>query len=188
MSLDDRLAAARAEDSQLRSGLAVDDFWAAVLDELYRYFASRFTRADADDLVQQSLDVVLRKIQSYQRTGPDSFARWLQAIAHNKALAQREQPQRERARIDVLCGQPRPSPLFSPHSWVLLHERSALLEQHKHELPDHERRALEHELRGEEDRLLAEREGVALATVRTRRRRARRRVAGSIAEERRTPS
>lgn len=188
MSLDDRLAVARAEDPKLRSGPAVGEFWAAVLDDLYGYFASRFTGADADDLVQQCLDVVLSKIQDYQPTGLDSFARWLRAIARNKALAWNEQPLRERARTNLLLGQPRPSPLFSPPSWVLLHERSELLQRHKGSLPDHEQRALDHALRGGDDRSLAEREGIALATVRTRRRRARRRVAGSIAEERRTPS
>lgn len=187
MSLDDRLAAARAEDPELRVGPAVTEFWEAVVDELYRCFSSRFPRADADDLVQQSVDVVLKKIHTYQRTGPDSFVRWLRVIARNKRNAWTEQPLREQARVNELLGQPRPTPLFSPPSWVLLRERSELLEQHKRELPEHEQRALEHELRGEDDRVVAEQEGIALSTVRARRRRARQHVAGSIADERRTP-
>lgn len=187
MTLDELLAAARVEDPTVRVGASADAFWSAVLAELRRFFAGRVPSYDADELVQDCVDVVLRRLDEYQPRGHDTFVRWLRVIAANHHLAWQRAPQRERMRKAKLLAQPSATPLLSPSGWALLRERGGLLEEHKQRLPAHELRALEHELSGGDDRALARREGVALPTVRSRRWRARVHVARSIAGERRTP-
>jgi RNA polymerase sigma factor (sigma-70 family) len=186
MTLDDLLDAARIEDPNLRIGRASDAFWAATLNELYCFLSERFSRADADELVQITLDAVLDGIAKYRAYGPDSFVHWLRVIAARKAKAFRRKPAVERARLQRLTQSP-PTPQLSPPSWLLQRERGRLLEQHIPRLPDKQRQALEHQLEGRPDRTLARREGVTTPTVRSRRGRARKSLIRSIDADRRSP-
>jgi RNA polymerase sigma factor (sigma-70 family) len=183
MDLDEALRALRAEEPKAR-----EQFGRALRTELQRFFSNCFGPIDAHELTQATCVVVLEKLDRFESRGPGSFERWVYKIAANKARVRRQSPTREAARQGkLLAHQAMVSPLNSPTTWMLRRERLELLEHCKPNLPDHERRALEHALAGGDERSLAEQEGIAEATARSRKHRAKVHIVELLAVSRKTP-
>lgn len=154
--------------------------------DLRCYFAARCKETDAEDLVQSTLEVIWRKLPEFEPQHPDSFRRWVLAIAAREAKSACNRRRRELELGGDLPGTP--AALDRRQSSELLwRERAELVRAELEELDDRHRRALEHELAEGDLRAFAAQEGISPETVRTRRFKARTCVRCGIDSRRRTP-
>lgn len=101
------------------------------LDSLYRPFIARILRydsglrqADAEDLVQEVMTVLVGKVAGFERQRTGSFRRWLREITHHcvQAYRKKQRPAADCSRLDQLA---------DPHSdlsklWDEEHDRHVL--------------------------------------------------------------
>ena len=150
------------------------------------YFLACFDKHDADELRQRTILVVLQKFDSFEHRGAGSFRGWVMRIAHLEALSRRRDPVREQHNLSRLAELPLRSTL-TPVSRVLMLELQALLSQCLARLPELEREAVLWGLEGRDDHELAQRYGVTVRAIRTRRFRGRRSLIELMRAAQKTP-
>jgi RNA polymerase sigma-70 factor (ECF subfamily) len=159
--------------------LAVHESW------LRRVVASRLGEPQAVDEVMQ--DVALAAVAQHSPLhNPARVAVWLYRLAVRHVLIYRRKAGRRRGLIDRYAARSGIGELDatpSPLAWLLLDERQKLVQDALHRLPDRDAELLilKH-AEGFSARELADRLGVAVATVETRLHRARRRLRAELAE------
>ncbi len=166
MDLDELVLAARAGDANATRVLG-----RLLTRELQRFYARSIAKADAEDLGQIALLVVLRKLPQFEVDPRRPFLSWVRGIARLE-LQEEYRRQKRRARLAGQLAHITRTPPISFGSWVLRAERLELVEQALAELDSPYRRIVEVDLEGGDLDELAAREGVTRGALRTRRRRA----------------
>jgi RNA polymerase sigma factor (sigma-70 family) len=152
---------------------------------LRRVVASRLHEAQAVDEVMQ--DVALAAVSQHSPLqNPARAAVWLYRLAVRHVLLYRRKTGRQRSLVDRYAARKAASEIDaspSPLGWLVHDERQQLVQQALRRLPprDAELLILKH-AEGYGARELAERLGVAVATVETRLHRARRRLRAELAD------
>ena len=169
-------------------------------DELDRYLRRYFWPLgdELDDVLQNTLAVLHRKLAQFVPNGPRSFVRWARGMARFEA---KEAMRKRRRRGDLqvrAAARTVGSPGTGLSSRILKRQRLALVREQVGSLSPSHRRVLEDELAGGDAEAYAERERLAVATVRTTRWLARKRLQSLVLArleqeagpklERRTPS
>lgn len=144
----------------------------ALSRELRHYFSRRFGPSDAEDLAQTTFAVIWAKWAVFEPRGPDSFRRWVFAIATREAKAARRVQQLRAGRFVKPEGSHR-APGTSPSAHARGLEFAERVRDELEQLNDDYRRAIESEVAEGDLRDFAAVEGVAPGTVRTRRHRGR---------------
>jgi len=152
---------------------------------LRRVVASRLNEAQAVDEVMQ--DLALAAVAQHSPLhNPARAAVWLYRLAVRHVLLYRRKTGRQRSLVDRYAARKAVSAIDaspSPLGWLVRDERQQLVQQALRRLPprDAELLILKH-AEGYAARELAERLGVAVATVETRLHRARRRLRAELAD------
>jgi RNA polymerase sigma-70 factor (ECF subfamily) len=163
--------------------------WGSTFSEhdrwLRRVVASRLGEAQAVDEVMQ--EVALAAVAQRARlNNPARVAVWLYRLAVRHVLLYRRRTGRQRCLVDRYAARRRPSDIDrspSPLGWLVHDERQQLIEDALRQLPprDAELLILKY-AEGLRARELAERLGVAVATIETRLHRARVRLRAELAQ------
>lgn len=93
VDLDEVIRAARGGDPDARSSLAR---W--MFAELSRFFLKCFEHEDTAELIQDTIEVVFKKLHKFEPSDPDSFRRYVIKIAAIEAMAKSRKRHRELAR------------------------------------------------------------------------------------------
>lgn len=136
-----------------------------IAPKLRRFFVSRYSRFDADDLVQDTIFIVWEKLPNFELRSEAAFMSWLRKIATYVGLAALRQHKHERNLARAL-GQVERTPSTRQSSRL---DRAARLEQVLREvdkLPQSYRRAVENMLDDGDARDLAERAGIEWVSAR----------------------
>ncbi len=137
-------------------------------EELTRLFARSFPDADAQDLSQITLMIIERKLPRFEPDAKRPFMSWVRAIARTQLKEDLRQLKRRMRLVREFAMIPeRPQTRLS--SRLRRIELLEIIEDELAKLDSRFRRAIEHHLAGGSDAELAEREGIKLTTVRTRR-------------------
>lgn len=166
MDLDELVLAVRGGDSR-----AWNELGPRLIAELGPYFQRWFAEADARDLTQDTLVVVVRKLPEFKVDAKRPFRRWVRSIAHTQIKeAFRQQGRRDRLAHEL--AEARWTPPTSPTGRYAQTESLALVVEALDEIADRYRRAIEHDLQDGDPHDFARRERIERGSVRTRRRRA----------------
>lgn len=172
MTLDETLRElrdARARGHEFRARRLDAKFWVEVIEQLRRGTPRRHRAADRDDIVQLALIVVIRRIDDYVQTAPDSLERWLRVIAGNTTRAWERMTAHERAQLGTLVQRAVSSSIVTPTTRLGLREARSQLTRLLPKLRSHEIRLVHHDLADGDDSDLARSEGVAVGTIWSRR-------------------
>lgn len=146
--------------------------WKALLPrlhrELRRYFQRDFDESTTDELMQRTVAILIDKLPGFD--ADESLRQWVFGVARN----QRRMEYQSRTRTQALDGLtvilwP---PNTSPSARVYAKEARAMLLEEIEKLPPHYRAIVENDLSGGDTKEFAERQNIAVKTVRTRRFRA----------------
>ncbi|WP_181197808.1 RNA polymerase sigma factor [Enhygromyxa salina] len=181
MKLDELIHAARAGDPRAYTELGI---W---LNRVLRsFFSNNFSDTEIDDLVQQTCEDTLRKLDTFESSGAAEFRKWVLKAASFEAKTKTRERHREWARKQTLYART-VTPELSPASSIYDREWHEAFARCLAQLPEHERQAVQHWLDGADDAELAEREGISVKTVWTRRHRGRHRLGELLKLALRTP-
>ncbi|EDM79580.1 hypothetical protein PPSIR1_21169 [Plesiocystis pacifica SIR-1] len=178
----DRLYSEFADNSERRG--PKEALGAGLNHWLHHYFAQRFGKTVAEDLAQTAAETVWRLIPTFEPEHPEAFGRWVNRIARILVMREWKRRQAERRNAASLLEHNLGT---SPSSGVERLEHARMLESEMNRLQSPLRRAVEDQLRGGDVASFARRHGLPEATVRTHRRRGRKRLQQRIAARRRTP-
>jgi RNA polymerase sigma factor (sigma-70 family) len=162
MSLDDLLEAVRAGEPHAERAL-----FRKLRLELLPYFRRRGDPSDVEDLVQQTLEIVVRELVNFEPQGPRAFRSYVFTVAHNRLLTHRQRlarHRRERDEPDIWAAEPEPS----PSDFTLWHEQFTLVRAALAVIKSTFRRAVESRLQEQSAREFADAEQIRLGTVRSR--------------------
>lgn len=174
MSLDDQLIAMRAGAPGARGRLAD-----SIVDVLEAYFRSRRLHGDFDDLLQDTLVVVLAKIDTFEPTRPGAFEHFVLGVARNKLLVARRRWARE-GLARVVSPPWHALGELGLTTKVARRELLELIEDAVAELRTLDRRTIRAWLDEQDWQAWAEREAVPRTTLRTRLHRALARLRGVL--------
>lgn len=180
MDINELLRAARDEESGAWSRLM-----RPLTSELRRYFEQIFDDADAKDLAQHSVAIVFDKLPGFQPDEAQLMA-WVIGIAHHVALDEFRARSR-RIKIEDAVREVQLTPGPSPSSDLECLERLRLAQSELPSLPDHLRSVIEHDLADGEPEAFANKEGIAQATIRSRRHRAHKLLGERVRQRSKTP-
>jgi DNA-directed RNA polymerase specialized sigma24 family protein len=153
-------------------------------EKLRRYFEQNFDDADAKDLAQHSVAIVFVQLPGFR---PDeSLMAWVIGIAHKLALNEFRARSR-RIRIEDAMREVQLLPGPSPSSDLECLERLRLAQSELPSLPDHLRSVIDHDLADGEPEAFANKEGIAQATIRSRRHRAHKLLGERVRQRSKTP-
>lgn len=170
-----RLAAAARGDRAARAELL--ERYGPSLWALCRRLAD-----DPEDAYQDAWERVLGVLDRFDPTGPASLKTWLHTVVH-RALIDRHRRASARGTVIELADVVSPDP--GPEGRLAAHRRAQALERALSELSDaHRRVVLMHHVAGQPLEAIAEAEGVALGTVKSRLHRARAELAARLEGER----
>ncbi|EDM74986.1 hypothetical protein PPSIR1_19047 [Plesiocystis pacifica SIR-1] len=166
MSLDDLLRSLRAGEANAEQRL-----YRELRLELLSYFRRRVSKEDAEDLVQQTLEVIAAELDRFEPQGPRAFRSFAFSVAYNRLRTHRRKvalrrQEREAPGTWVADAEP------SVPEVMLWRERRLLLREALGRLRSTYRRAIESRLRDDSPGAVAEAEGIALASLRGRVRKA----------------
>lgn len=178
MSLDELLRAFREGKSRAEHRL-----FRRLNIELLRYFKRRVNLPDAEDLTQQTLEIIARELGDFEPEEERSFRSFVFAIAHYRLLSHRKLGRRGSEPPGRWVAAPDPI----PDDVTLIEEQATLVRRAMATIKTSFRRALESRLREEEPRVFAASEGIKTNTVRSRVHRAITLVAMEIQAQRKTP-
>lgn len=159
----------------------------AIDDRLHRYFAARVDEQWAGDLVQEANETVWRKLPSFAAQHEQAFSRWVVSIARMLVMRVRQRGLPRSAQVVEFDSLDFVNPGTGPSTALRRRERARVLESELRHLATPQRRALVDQLEGGDVRSFAAREGLALTTVRTHRRRGRQRVQARVVRRVQTP-
>lgn len=164
MDLEQLVDAYRRDQPSARRQLGV---------ELYRIilpvFRGRFDEVDVEDLVNDTVGVVLRDLGKYENRGPGSFRAWVRTIARNRRLAfAKDQGKALRRHQEPDEFELMPTLEPGPRERVHWRERLMAVRDAWELIDPVFRAALEHLVAGGDPVELAEQEGVKPHTIRTR--------------------
>ena len=161
MRLESLLRAARAGQPRAWAQLAK-----SLSEELHAYFRRRVSDEDAKDLAQSAVLVALEKLSTLE--SEVSLEGWIVGVARNlQREEKRSQDRRNRLRdgLAAVADVTRTRPSSAARRAQLIR----ILKEEIEKLSDKMREVLEHELADEDPRTIADRDGIAQSTVRSRR-------------------
>ena len=168
MSLDKLFRAAKGGEPQAKERL-----FKQLRLELIPYFRRRVIADDVDDLVQETLEIILREFDEFEPRTPRGFRSYVLQTALNRVRSHRRKigsRQREEHELSLqLLVAPAREP--SPEEVTLAEQRGALLRGAFEVLRTTLRRALEGRLGEEPPQALADGEGLEPVSMRGRVRR-----------------
>lgn len=137
--------------------------------ELLRYFSRWFVREDAKDLTQITMLAIVEALPNFEPK--KSLRGWVFGIARNQAHDALHDLYRMRALCDAVERLPvAPEPSLS--SELARVELRGIAVEEVEQLPEHLRAVIENDLDSGDAQAFAKQQGIARATVRTRRHRA----------------
>ncbi|WP_181197509.1 RNA polymerase sigma factor [Enhygromyxa salina] len=181
MKLDELIHAARAGDPR-----AYKELGRWLNRELRAFFSNNFSDTEIDDLVQQTCEDTLKKLDTFESSDANEFRKWVLKAASFEAKTKTRERHREWARRRALHARA-VTPKLSPTSSLYEREWREAFARCLAQLPEHERQAVQHWLDGGDDAELAERAGISVKTVWTRRHRGRNRLGELLKLALRTP-
>lgn len=137
---------------------------------LQNYLTPWVNAEDAKDVAQRSLIIVWEKLPGFDLQ-KESLEAWVLGIARHQAINELRAQSRRR-RIEDAVREVQLSPPTSSSSGVRWLQRREMTQEEIAGLPGQNRRVIEHDLADGDPEVLAHKEGIALATVRSRRHRA----------------
>ena len=175
----DELARAASEDPE-----RADELVSLIRNDLLRCVRLRLAdpSIDAEDVLQDALVIVVRKLGRFESRGAGSFLRWAKGIARLEARKAVERTIRRRHGQAKAAFRTVLSPTTNPSSRVLRAQRLELLAEQARELSPYLQRVLADELVDGDPKQFAVRERIAVSTVRAVRWRARTRLSELVGE------
>lgn len=151
-----------------------------------RLYLSRWVGAeDAKDLTQATFVVLMADLPDF--VPKKSLTKWVFGIARN-LMKDELKARKRRNRQEVAAAEVQLDPDRSSSSHLQWVQRFEIVEDELERLPDHLRGVIEHDLADGEPEAFAQREGIALATVRTRRHRAHEMLGERVRQRSKTPT
>jgi RNA polymerase sigma-70 factor, ECF subfamily len=139
---------------------------------------------DAKDLAQRTFIILMDRLPGFQPEG--TLEAWVFGIARHLALDELRARKR-RIIWEAAAGEVQLRQSVSPSSQLRRNECFKVLQDELAHLPKHLRDVIEHDLAGGDAEAFARKEGIALATVRTRRHRAHELLSERIRQRSKTP-
>lgn len=163
---------------------AADQLFEAVLLHLqhgWRHGNRQQAGADGDDIVQNTLLAVHRRLHKFESRGPGSFLRWVHGVARLESKELLRRSQRSVRLVEAVAREAR-TPATNLSSRIERQQQLALVHAGVTSLVPAHQRAIASDLGGGDTRLLAAREQITVIAARALRCRARRRLRDLVAE------